>query len=546
MFPELFNTTRMIPLSQSKMQISKTSSVVKAALMSVLRSDERQEQLPLVDQHTSLDDLRTLLGDCLISSDKNWKEETLNLIDEVWREEAENAPKVSGSDLQAVSRHNGTNIFLWKGDITQLQGDDLAIVNAGNDAGLGCFQPSHKCIDNIIHRHAGPRLREACKHEMKERCFPLSAGTEPIVTPAFHLPSGYVIHVTGPQVRERNVASLEDRVSLSRAYELSLDAAAEVDSIKSIAFPCISTGLFGFPQEEAAEIALITIHNWLDKNPNKLDAVLLNVFTDMDLQLYQQRIGNHVEQIQAFVAETAYRSKSINLAKKWIDDADAVLICAGAGMSVKEGEMVYTNPADFAKAYPWFTKWGYTTSYEVMALEGDPTVPNTAKWALYAKHMDNMRWAFTPNEGYSVLRKLVEEKDHFILTSNVDACFERSGFDPSRIYTPQGEWTYTQCKNACHHDSVYQSKPMLNNILPAIIGDGLIPQELVPKCPRCGGDMFGNVRAGSNQFPASPLRDPKPGTQKVDGITGQVWYESCNHRNRRRLQHANRDRKSVV
>ena len=88
---------------------------------------------------------------------------------------------------------------------------------------------------------------------------------------------------------------------------------------------------------------------------------------------------------------------------------------------------------------------GYETSYEAMGLERDPAVPRTAKWALYAKYMDNMRWKFTPNEGYQSLRKLVGDKDYFVLTSKVDGCFKRAGFDPERVYTPQGGWTYLQC-----------------------------------------------------------------------------------------------------
>jgi len=188
----------------------------------------------------------------------------------------------------------------------------------------------------------------------------------------------------------------------------------------------------------------------------------------------------------------------VRLAKTWIENADADLICAGSGMSVKQGEMVYTDPNDFAKAYAWFTKWGYKTSYEVMGLEGDLTVPRTVKWSLYAKHMDNMRWTLTPNNGHDALLEMVKDKNYFFLTSNVDACFERVGFSKDRIYSPQGEWTFLQCTRPCHRDSVYESRPYLDSILPNITSDGFIPEELIPKCPRCGADMFGNVRAGSN------------------------------------------------
>jgi NAD-dependent SIR2 family protein deacetylase len=187
----------------------------------------------------------------------------------------------------------------------------------------------------------------------------------------------------------------------------------------------------------------------------------------------------------------------IDLGKQWIQDADAILICAGAGMSVKEGEMVYTNATDFANAYPFFPKWGYRTGYETMGLAGDKSVPQTAKWAFWAKHMDNMRWKFSPNNGYNELLNLVGDKDHFVLTSNVDGCFERSGIDPSRIYTPQGEWTFLQCMGPCQHDSVYEARPYLDRLLPHISDEGHVPEELLPKCPRCGDNMFGNVRGGS-------------------------------------------------
>ena len=216
------------------------------------------------------------------------------------------------------------------------------------------------------------------------------------------------------------------------------------------------------------------------------------------------------------------RDRIIDLAKQWIDGADAVLICAGAGMSVKQGEMVYTNPDDFARAYPWFPKWGYKTSYECMGLFGDQRVPPTAKWALNAKHMDNMRWKFTPNEGYDQLLQLVGQKDYFVLTSNVDACFERSGFDASKIYTPQGEWTWMQCVSACQPDSVFDSRPYIDRILPHISNEGMIPQELIPKCPRCGSDMFGNVRGGSwflhHKYEHQAERIQEWMQKKVDGI----------------------------
>ena len=456
------------------------SNLLSSVLLTVLRQEDID---PSILDRASPKEQRQVLGDVLIASNIDWKQETLTMLDQVLQNEPREVVEVAS--LQPTSTYNGTQIVVWQGDISTLATD--AIVNAANEQGLGCFQPSHRCVDNVIHRAAGPRLRQECRTAMKERGSRLMAGSLPLVTRAHHLPSRWVLHVTGPQV-QRSVTTQVDRDHLAAAYRLSLEEAQRLGA-RSIAFPCISTGLFGFPAPEATEIALSTVQSYLNTHDNALDAVVFNTFTDTDTVLYHTRVGEY------FPPDD--RTMLLDTVKTWLDTADAVVICAGAGMSVKPGEMVYTNPHDFEKAYPWFTKWGYRTSYEAMALEADPSVPRTAKWALYAKHMDNMRWSFTPNEGYSYLLDLVKDKDHFVLTSNVDACFERAGFDPSRIYTPQGEWSYVQCTKPCASDSVFPSRPYIDAILPHISENGEIPSELLPKCPRCGSDMFGNVRGGS-------------------------------------------------
>jgi O-acetyl-ADP-ribose deacetylase (regulator of RNase III)/NAD-dependent SIR2 family protein deacetylase len=478
------------------------TSALKAALLSVLRQEHSNvKELPSL----STKDQRTVLGDLLIASNTHWKEETLGLIDQLWSQESSQNEKdgfiVDLENLPGISNLRGTAISIFRGDITTLRGTRTAIVNAANDQGLGCFVPNHRCIDNVIHRRSGPRLRLACEAEMKKRGSLLSAGTPAIVTGAFHLPSQYVVHVTGPQVGKLEALTDSHRALLAKAYENSLDAAVQAGA-KSIVFPCISTGLFGFPSVQAVPIALRTVQSWLLQHPNRtLDSVVFNTFEEKDEKLYKENIHTYFPAVAHAVSQAntvvlnSFRDNAVAVAKQWIDDADAVLICAGAGMSGNPGEMVYTNPEDFVAAYPWFVKWGYKTNYEVMGLGSDPSVPMTAKWALYAKHMDNMRWKFEPNQGYQWLKDLIKEKNHFVLTSNVDACFERSGFDKSRIYTPQGEWTYMQCKTACRRDSVFKSRPHLDAILPHISKDGFIPDALIPKCPNCGGGMFGNVRA---------------------------------------------------
>lgn len=571
-----------------------SSALLKAALMAVLSEDgnfsSQEDNAPrllaaaLTEQIRQQGDndephrgLRAILGDVLIASNTAWTRPTLDLVDEIWRYESKSILTVDAGSIPAVRRYGGVDLALWRGDITTLaspspkrgngdgNGNGLAIVNAANDQALGCFVPDHRCIDNVIHRRAGPGLRMECRDVITETGRrdsgpPLSAGTVPIVTSAYHLPCHNVIHVTGPQIAVSSpscssrpvVVGRDDRALLAATYRNVLDAASALPEIRMVAFPCISTGLFGFPQDQAADVALTAVRDWIDDfathqrdggddgdgdgSPTTgLDRIIFNVFTDTDLALYRQRlvptfsaaknrheyvtdgVDGHVIKADAAVlpppsrsgpttttTTNSVRTKMLDLARVWIDDADAVLICAGAGMSVKEGEMVYTSPADFARHYPWFVannRWGYRTSYETMGLASDPSVPSTAKWALYAKHMDNMRWTFTPNSGYyDLLHKLVrdDKKDYFVLTSNVDACFERSGFDPRRIYTPQGEWTYLQCTRPCSTDAVYEARPYLDAILPHISNDtGLIPERLVPSCPRCGSELFGNVRGGN-------------------------------------------------
>lgn len=472
-------------------------SRVRAALVAVLKQDHPTFDVSRIPDTPSVQ--RRMLDDLLIASNTNWTDEVMSLIDQVYKRTDRVTP---WTDIpKRLVFHGNTELVVWKGDITSLQID--AIVNAANDAGLGCFIPEHRCIDNTIHRAAGPRLRKACRAAMEQRGYPLKAGTPPIVTPAFYLPSNFVIHVTGPQIGKNRRVTDTDRELLASAYRQSLDACVTT-GIRSIAFCGISTGLFGFPKADAAAVALQSVLQWIREHPGQLESVVFDVFSEPEEALYREKLEFLVQNPE-MTAETScptsalsIREKTLSVAKRWIDEADAVLICAGAGMSVKEGEMVYVDPADFARFYPWFLKWGYETSYQVMGLGSDPRVPQTAKWALWAKHMHLQRWEFQPNEGYTALLNMVKDKDYFVLTSNVDACFERSGFTKDRIYTPQGEWTHYQCKRACRNDSVFASRPMLDMVLPQINEDGFIPEALIPKCRNCGGDVFGNVRGDGN------------------------------------------------
>lgn len=179
------------------------------------------------------------------------------------------------ADLQPVEK----NIYLWKGDITTLQCG--AIVNAANSGMTGCYQPCHNCIDNCIHTFAGVRLRLKCAEIMRLQGHEESTGKAKI-TPAYNLPCDYVIHTVGPIVQSR--LTKKHCELLKSCYQSCLELAI-LNGIKSIAFCCISTGVFGFPQDKAAEIAVQTVREFLKTHDIE---VIFNVFTEKDFDIYKR------------------------------------------------------------------------------------------------------------------------------------------------------------------------------------------------------------------------------------------------------------------
>ena len=176
------------------------------------------------------------------------------------------------------------NLRLWRGDITTLAAD--AIVNAANSQMLGCWVPGHYCIDNAIHTYAGVQLRIECNRIMVEQGHEEPTGTAKI-TSAFNLPSKRILHTVGP-IANGHPTDLH-RKQLAACYESCLDLAA-AEELHSIAFCCISTGVFGFPKREAAEIAVQTTRKWLaDKEPGM--TVVFNVFGKPDEEIYQDLLG---------------------------------------------------------------------------------------------------------------------------------------------------------------------------------------------------------------------------------------------------------------
>lgn len=175
-------------------------------------------------------------------------------------------------------------ISVWKGDITRLRAD--AIVNAANSALLGCFCPCHGCIDNAIHSAAGLQLRDECHQIMQAQGHPEPAGRAKL-TKGYNLPARYVLHTVGPIVQDH--VTQRDREELASCYRSCLELSAE-HGFKSLAFCCISTGEFHFPNQEAAEIAVKTVTGFL-RSPSSLQKVIFNVFKDTDEQIYRKLLG---------------------------------------------------------------------------------------------------------------------------------------------------------------------------------------------------------------------------------------------------------------
>ena len=172
-------------------------------------------------------------------------------------------------------------LYLWQGDITTLKCD--AIVNAANAGLTGCYIPNHRCIDNAIHTFAGVELRLACAELMEQQGYPEPTGQAKI-TPAFNLPCRYVLHTVGPIISGR--VTKENKELLASCYRSCLELAAEND-LESVAFCCISTGEFHFPNQQAAQVAVETVKQFMNTKTS-VKQVIFNVFKDVDKAIYEK------------------------------------------------------------------------------------------------------------------------------------------------------------------------------------------------------------------------------------------------------------------
>lgn len=206
----------------------------------------------------------------------------LEIQDAYLQEEIKKKHITKLSDLEPLQ----DDLYLWQGDITALECD--AIVNAANSGMTGCYVPNHRCIDNCIHTFAGIQLRNECAKIMRAQGFEEPTGKAKI-TKAYNLPCRYILHTVGPIVQGK--LTKKDEAMLASCYRSCLEL-AEQNEIKSIAFCCISTGEFHFPNRQAAEIAVQTVMEYRRETGSAME-VIFNVFKDLDKEIYKKLLGRN-------------------------------------------------------------------------------------------------------------------------------------------------------------------------------------------------------------------------------------------------------------
>uniref|UniRef100_H3GM62 Macro domain-containing protein n=1 Tax=Phytophthora ramorum TaxID=164328 RepID=H3GM62_PHYRM len=466
--------------------------------------------------HASSSDIREMVQHLLVvrpppddSNDNKQEEELYSQVDSLLNLELkQHKTIVDAQQLPTVLPHSSKDargfeqIALWKGDITTLK--TTAIVNAANSALLGCFQPSHKCIDNVIHCMAGPRLRAACLDIMSRQAHEESTGNAQI-TLGFALPAQYVLHTVGPQLRRGSKPSGAERDQLQSCYTKSLDLLLEtVSSSKqeenvSVAFPCISTGLFAFPSDEAVPIAVDSVLEWLATHEDETRGwkVVFNTFLKKDYDLYKTYIEGKCP--DSVVLPSAPISPALQRALEAVQGADYLLVAGGAGLSAAAG-LDYTSEAVMKKFHPGIRK--IIPSFRMMYSSiGYTNWDEPLMWGYLFNQISMVRFDWVrhrtaPTYDYvKAIVKSFENRDSgsaFIKTSNADGMFEQEGFDTKSLYIMQGEYGRIQCSGPCAKDSVWDARPFMEKGLESFNPETYRIEDPagIPKCPRCGGRMF--------------------------------------------------------
>ena len=246
---------------------------------------EDSEQYKSIQVPADADGKRRVLRSLMnIRMPKRMDSSVLSVQDRYLRERIRENGIVTLSDIPVIRG----GLSIWQGDITRLSVD--AVVNAANSQMLGCFVPMHTCIDNCIHTFAGVQLRAECARRMSELREKYGAEYEqptavPMLTDAYNLPAKKVVHIVGPIVQGKLSPALEK--DLADCYRNTLGICAE-NGLRSVAFCCISTGVFHFPNKRAARIAVETVETWLSEHKGKIDRVIFNVFKDEDKAYYEE------------------------------------------------------------------------------------------------------------------------------------------------------------------------------------------------------------------------------------------------------------------
>ena len=244
-------------------------------IQELLKENKRYEDMEIPQDFEEQRELLRALMNVRIA--KNVDDEFIKVQDEYLQEETKRKGIVDIDDLKPIK----DGIYLWQGDITTLRCD--VIVNAANSGMTGCYVPNHRCIDNCIHSFAGVQLRLECDEIMTKQGYSEPTGQAKI-TNSYNLPCKYIIHTVGPIINGKLTS--EDCDLLESCYKSCLELAVK-NNLDSIAFCCISTGEFHFPNDKAAQIAVKTVEEFMKKETS-LKKVIFNVFKDMDKEIYRK------------------------------------------------------------------------------------------------------------------------------------------------------------------------------------------------------------------------------------------------------------------
>lgn len=490
-------------------------SLLQRTVLSLIR-ESRNKQAHHLEQHLSnyesweqLQLLKQLL--CIRSPHPPLSASLLEDIDSILLQSRKQRILTRGcsTPIRATLDRSGKSsvrIRLWQGDITALASDVTAITNAANSQMLGCFQPTHKCIDNVIHSFAGPRLRQECFDIVEAQGRDLSVG-EAVVTKGYCLPSPYVIHTVGPQLDQGASPTDKEVQQLRQCYVSVLEQAdglpSNADGSKQVALCGISTGLFAFPTKVAAQIAVDTVTAWFAQNQDtSLTDVVFVTFAAGDHEIYTDRLSgvqapwmlSNRQSLPAGIIEA--EGSTLSVAQQWLVSADSIVISAGAGFSAADG-LDYTSKTLFNKHFPTFTEMGLDTLYSAIGFE---FASEEDKWAYYFTNIQMVR-SWGKWDLYQCLIPWLKAsgKDIHIRTSNADGLFLSNGWNEEQLSTPQGRYSVLQCLTKCRPDATFDMLPFYEAAQPFLDPktQRLTDPSKVPHCKYCGGEMMLCVRGGN-------------------------------------------------